>query len=778
MPTSKNNSPKSAVSSTATATESVPVTLTYRITGAVQGVGFRPFVYRLARELGIAGWVRNDVEGVTIQAMARTATLKTFEARLRTEAPPAARITSVSTAPSKAGETAPGFRIMESETGGARTAEILPDLATCPDCLKEVFDPSDRRHLYPFTNCTNCGPRFSILERIPYDRPNTTMKQFTMCERCRKEYEDPANRRFHAQPNACPDCGPHLELWNPAGKPLALHHQALLAAASAIRDGQIAAVKGLGGFHLMVDARNDEAVRRLRARKHREEKPFALMYPWIESVKADCQVSDTEEHLLRSMESPIVLLRRKKSAATVASSVAPANPYFGILLPYTPLHHILMKELGFPVVATSGNLSDEPICTDEHEAVRRLGGIADVFLVHNRPIARHVDDSIVRVVGGEPMVMRRARGYAPRPIAQACFDRPILAVGAHLKNTVALAHHGTAVISQHIGDLETLESSEAFKKAILVLEDLYETAPREVACDLHPDYLSTKYAQELGLRIHAIQHHHAHVAACMAENNIDGRVLGVSWDGTGYGTDGTVWGGEFLLADRKSFVRAGCFRPFRLPGGETAIKEPRRSGLGVLFEMLGDEAFAMTDCRTLGAFSAKELKVIGSMLRKSVNAPITTSVGRLFDAVASLVGIKQVSTFEGQAAMGLEFALEDSHKVQPYGFELTTSGPAVVVDWAPMIRGVLDDLRQGSGSGLISARFHSTFPQIVLAVSRTLGERRVVLSGGCFQNGYLAAKTVEVLRAAGISVYSHREIPTNDGGISFGQLVVASAQPR
>ncbi|MCX8103930.1 MAG: carbamoyltransferase HypF, partial [Candidatus Bipolaricaulota bacterium] len=557
------------------------------IHGAVQGVGFRPFVYRLAIELKLTGWVLNSAQGVFIEAEGTKEQLEEFVRRLERDKPPRAFLQSLEASwLDPVGYTA--FEIRHSDESGQKIAFILPDIATCPDCWREIFDPNNRRYRYPFTNCTNCGPRFSIIEALPYDRPNTTMKIFRMCPDCQAEYENPLDRRFHAQPNACPQCGPHLELWDAKGTVLAQHDDALCQAAEAIRVGQIIAVKGLGGFHLICDARNDDAVQELRRRKHREEKPFALMYPSLELVQAHCEVSPLEERALTSPEAPIVLMRRRESVQ-IASSVAPRNPYLGIMLPYTPLHHLLMAELGFPVVATSGNLSDEPICTDEHEALIRLKEIADLFLVHNRPIARHVDDSIVRIVGSQELVLRRARGFAPLPITLRNPERrTVLAVGAHLKNTVALAVGSTVFISQHIGDLETAEAFGAFQRVIQDFERLYDAQPSVIAHDLHPDYLSTQYAQGRKPRTVGVQHHYAHVLACMAENELDSSVLGVSWDGTGYGLDGTIWGGEFLRATRESFTRVAHLRTFRLPGGERAIQEPRRSALGVLYELFGD----------------------------------------------------------------------------------------------------------------------------------------------------------------------------------------------
>ena len=828
------------------------------VRGAVQGVGFRPFVFRLATGLGLAGWVNNSPQGVFIEAEGPRAELEKFLLRLEIEKPPRSFIQSLEASwLDPAGYTA--FEIRPSETGGNKTALVLPDIATCPDCLREIFDPKNRRHRYPFTNCTNCGPRFSIIESLPYDRANTSMKAFTMCPQCRAEYDDPRDRRFHAQPNACPVCGPWLELWKGsrvcenAESPRSHErgYGALLAAAKAIREGKIVAVKGLGGFHLMTDARNDKAVRLLRERKQREEKPFALMFPSLESVKAECEVSPLEERLLRSPESPIVLLRQiRNPKSEIRNSCAPGNPYLGAMLPYTPLHHLLMAELGFPVVATSGNLSDEPICTDEREALERLGGIADVFLVHNRPIVRHVDDSIVRVMLDRELVLRRARGYAPLPItiggassasphnqgvAELRPPKIILAVGAHLKNAVALSVGNQVFISQHIGDLETEQAHSAFRRVIADFEKLYEVRPQIIAADLHPDYLSTKFAlerrpparhesentgdqpavPEAGAPIvMQVQHHIAHVLSCMAENEIAPPALGVSWDGTGYGLDGTVWGGEFFLVTNESIERIAHLRPFRLPGGDKAVKEPRRTALGLLYEISGDAIFERTGAAPVAAFSAPELATLKTMLAKKLNSPVTTSMGRLFDAVASLINLRQQIRFEGQAAMELEFALDGVETEQRYELPLVKSAeqsrtgvppvrrapqceqtkettsvslcstgagetPALlslVLDWSPMIEAILADVKNGIPVATISARFHNALAESIVAVAKHAGQNRVVLSGGCFQNRYLTERAVRRLQAEGFRPYWHQRVPPNDGGIALGQVVAAQRQ--
>lgn len=736
------------------------------IRGAVQGVGFRPFVYRLATEIGLRGWVLNSAQGVFIELEGEQPLLQQFVKRLHAEMPPRASIQSLEQSVLEP----VGYRTFEirhSEEAGEKSALILPDIATCPDCLREILDPTNRRYRYPFTNCTHCGPRYSIIESLPYDRPNTTMRAFTMCGRCREEYENPLDRRFHAQPNACPECGPHLELWDERGNVLASHEEALRRAEDAIREGHIVAVKGLGGFHLVVDARNDTAVRRLRQRKRREEKPFALMYPTLQMVKAHCLVDEAEERVLGSPESPIVLLRRQRDNA-VAPSVAPHNPFLGVMLPYTPLHHLLMHDLGFPIVATSGNLSDEPICTDEHEALHRLAGIADLFLVHNRPIARHVDDSVVRVLLGREMVLRRARGYAPLPVLVKEPLPPLLAVGAHLKNTVALSVGRQVFISQHIGDLETPQALQAFRRVIADVKGLWEHQPQAVACDLHPDYLSTQTALRMGLPVVQVQHHYAHVLAGMAENEVSPPVMGVSWDGTGYGTDGTVWGGEFLLVTDMGYERFAHLRAFRLPGGDRAIKEPRRSALGVLYEIFGEGALD----RLGDLFSQHEGHLLRQMLGQGINSPITTSAGRLFDAVASLVTRRKAVSFEGQAAMELEFLAHAVQGDESYPFAFLEEVPHVL-DWSPMVQAILEDLRQGVEPPRIALRFHNTLVEMTVAVAKAAGAERVVLSGGCFQNAYLTEQAVRRLGEEGFRAYWHQRVPPNDGGIALGQVVGA-----
>jgi len=740
--------------------------------GAVQGVGFRPFVFRLAQELELSGWVNNTAAGVVLEAEGPEAVVRDFLRRLEVEKPAIAIIQSLeATFLDPTGLV--GFTIRESEGGETRTL-VMPDLATCSACAIDIFEPGNRRYRYPFTNCTNCGPRYSIIAAVPYDRAATTMRGFSMCPECLAEYHDPANRRFHAQPNACPTCGPQLALWRPDGAEMAARDPALLGAEAALREGRIVAVKGLGGFHLMVDARNDEAVRELRRRKQRDEKPFAIMAPTFERALRSCAASDLERRLLRSPESPIVLLRRRREAREIAPSVAPGNPWLGVMLPYTPLHHLLLRDLDFPLVATSGNLAEEPICTDEREALRRLDGIADLFLVHDRPIERHVDDSIVREVAGRELVLRRARGFAPLPIEVDTEVAPVLAVGAHQKNTVALGKGRHVFLSQHLGDLETEASRQAFRQVILSLQSLFEVTPDTVACDPHPGYVSTQYADTQGLPVVRVQHHHAHLLACMAENRLRPPVLGIAWDGSGLGEDGTVWGGEILRVSSDGFERVAHLRPFLLPGNEKAVQEPRRSALGVLYEIFEDEAIVV-DSPSVRAFAPAELATLRTMLQRWLNSPSTSSAGRLFDAFASLLGLRQTTSFEGQAAMELEYAASDAGTEEaalPYA--IREKGGTLVLDWEPAVRAVLSEPFRPN----LAARFHNMLVEMAVEVARRIGEPNVVLSGGCFQNRTLTERMVARLRAAGHRPYWHQRVPPSDGGIALGQLMAACQQAR
>jgi len=748
-----------------------PVTrLRIIVRGAVQGVGFRPFVYRRATALGLAGWVRNASEGVVIEAEGPPERLDALIAGVRDAPPPNATVTAVEVREAVLRGNG-GFSVRPSTTDGVRTARILPDLATCDDCVRELLDPADRRYRYPFINCTQCGPRYSIVEGVPYDRERTAMRRFALCDACRAEYEDPSDRRFHAEPNACPACGPRLALWDGAGQVIARDDDAPLAAVEALRAGRIVAVKGIGGFHLLVDARDEAAVRRLRTAKGRDEKPFAVMFPNLEAVRERCHVGPEEEALLTGPARPIVLLRR--TGGPVAPAVAPDNPRLGALLPYAPLHHLLMGELGFPVVATSGNRSDEPIVTDERDAVARLEGVADLFLVHDRPIVRPVDDSVAQVVCGRPQLLRRSRGYAPAPVA-GDFPDGVLAFGGHLKATVALTRGGAIVPSQHIGDLDTVAARDAHRRAVDDLVRLHAATPRLAVCDAHPDYGSTRAAEASGLPVRRVQHHVAHVAACMAEHGLTPPVLGVAWDGMGYGPDGTLWGGEFLRVTSAGWRRVAHLRPFRLPGGDAAAREPRRAALGLLFAAYGDAAFERTDLAPVAAFTPAERSVLRAMLRGGVHAPVTTSAGRLFDAFSALCGLRQRCSYEGQAAAALEWAAEGSTG-PAYDLPVTggEDGP-LVVDWGPALASAIADLRAGAPAGAVSSALHEGLAVAITAVAARVGEPRIVLTGGCFQNVRLTEAAVRALSRGGFEPFWHRDVPPNDGGLAVGQAFWAA----
>ena len=714
--------------------------------GAVQGVGFRPFVYRLAQEMGLNGWVLNSSAGLAIELDGARGQLVEFLRRLEAEKPRAAVVLARETSfLAPAGFTR--FEILASDGAAEKTVSILPDLATCPQCLAELFDPANRRHEYPFTNCTQCGPRYSIIHDIPYDRQRTTMREFTLCPDCAREFTDPADRRFHAQPNACAKCGPKLGA-------------SLGEAAETVRRGGILALKGIGGFQLIVDARSEDAVARLRHLKHREAKPFAVMMASVEMARTYCRMSAEEEGALASQAAPIVLLR-PGGQVSVAPNVAEHSPFLGVMLPYSPLHHLLQRELPFPLVVTSGNRSDEPIAIDNQEARSRLSGIADFFLMHNRPIARPCDDSVVRVARGREILVRRARGYAPLPV-RVTHDLPkVLAVGGHLKNTVAIACGKLVFLSQHIGDLDTPEARAAFERAIADLCRLYRFQPDVVACDLHPDYASTRWALASGLPVVRLQHHQAHVAGCAAENDVHGPYLGVGWDGTGYGLDGSIWGGEMFLVEDGTFQRVSHLAPFRLPGGEAAVREGWRAAASLRWEVEGRAGLA----------ELPDPAVFERILERGINAPFTSSVGRLFDAVAALAGVGSESRFEGQSAMLLERSLEGVDTCESYPLPLGEDGTA---DWRPLVVRVIEDRRRGADAGWIAARFHNALAGWILAVAKRNGVSQVALSGGVFQNSYLVDRTVHLLEHNGFAVYTHQRVPANDGGLALGQAVMTA----
>ncbi|MGC2300475.1 MAG: carbamoyltransferase HypF [Acidobacteriaceae bacterium] len=756
-----------------------------QIRGVVQGVGFRPYVYNLARHRGVAGFVLNSPRGVFIEAEGDPATIEAFVAALPAEAPPLVRIDEIlrTEIPALGDST---FAIHESDAAGFAFALVPPDICVCEACLADTRDPENRRHDYPFTNCTNCGPRYSIILDVPYDRPTTTMAEFAMCPNCLREYRDPENRRFHAQPNACPVCGPRLILVEPGASPAPSQtSRAILERiADLLRAGGIVAWKGLGGYQLACDARQPAAVEELRRRKHRSEKPFAIMVADAQVAAFLCFVSEQERSALASRERPIVLLRRRPGA-DLADGVTPDNPTTGVMLPCTPMHDLLFRILRErwaidpALIMTSGNVSDEPIVTDNTEAEIHLAGIADAFAHHNRRIHTRVDDSLVRVVSGQIMPMRRARGYAPQPVWLGRGEAEVLACGAQKKNALCLTRDGFAIPSQHLGDLENFETLRFFEETLERMSRLFHVRPAAVAHDLHPGYLSTQFALKLGIQPIGVQHHHAHIASCMAEHHLDGPVIGVAWDGTGFGTDGTIWGGEFLAADYQGFDRFARLRPVLLAGGDAGVREPWRVARSYLFDTFG----AMPESPRWPAMASPErLRIIDAMLARRVNTIPTSSAGRLFDAVASLIGLRHNVSFEGQAAMMLE-AAADAHpdSDDPYDFALAGASP-VEIDLRPMIRQIVAGVEAGQPHTRIAARFHRTMVAVVLAVCRRMRTElqlnSVCLSGGCFQNALLLAGCLESRRNEGFEVFSHREVPANDGGISLGQAAIACEHLR
>lgn len=743
------------------------------VTGVVQGVGFRPYVHALALRHGLAGEVGNDEAGVVVEAEGPEREVSAFVAALSQEAPPAARVESVAatTVPTRRQS---GFVIAPSRVAGARTALIPADLATCNACLAEVRDPADRRHGYVFTNCTACGPRYSIVRDVPYDRATTTMAGFAMCAACRAEYQDVADRRFHAEPVCCPACGPQLTLLDRQGTVLEGHPVA--TAAALLRAGAVVAVKGIGGYHLACDATDGEAVAALRARKHREDRPFALMVPDVEAAERLVETSADERALLTGPARPIVLLRRRRTAA-IAEAVAPGQPSLGVFLPYTALHHLLLAAVDRPLVLTSGNRSDEPIAYRDADAAQRLAGVADAFLVSDRPIQTRVDDSVVRVVRGRPVPLRRSRGYTPASTSVPPFPRHVLGCGPELKNTLCLGRGSSAFLSQHIGDLENYETYASYLEAIEHLQRLLDVHPEVVAHDLHPEYLSTKHALELDAVLVPVQHHHAHLASCLADNGRHGQVIGVAFDGLGMGDDGTLWGGEVLVADLVGFRRVAHLATVPMPGGAAAVRQPWRMAAAHL-----DAAFdgELPGALVLPARHGRRWTDVLAAARAGVNAPLTSSAGRLFDAVAALVGVRDVVTYEGQAAIDLEHRADPAERGS-YPVDVRPGRP-LVVDTGGLVRAIVADVVHGVGASTVAARFHNAMADVVLAVCARVrddeGLSTVALSGGVFQNVRLLEGCLDRLTAAGFEVLTHRQVPCNDGGVSLGQAVVAGARDR
>jgi len=751
------------------------------VSGVVQGVGFRPFIYRLAQAHNLKGWVRNTSGSVEIEVEGDEESLENFLIDLEAKAPPMARIEKVKTTfhPPN-GHT--GFQIQKSLSHEGKYQLVSPDIATCEDCKREIFSPTNRRFHYPFTNCTNCGPRFTIIEDIPYDRPKTTMSKFEMCPECQREYDNPVDRRFHAQPNACPKCGPGLELVNSNGNPIECN-DIIKAAGELLKMGKILALKGLGGFQLACDATNEEVVNLLRGRKRRLSKPLAVMVATLEEIEKHCLVSPEERKLLQSPECPIVLLRWEHSSSNISPAIAPNLKYLGVMLPYTPLHHLLLREVGLPLVMTSGNLSEEPITKDNNEALIRLRGIADYFLLHNRDIFARCDDSVCIVEDGKPQALRRARGYAPYPIFLPFKSRQILACGAELKNTFCLTKDEHAFLSQHIGDMENEETLEHFENTIELYERLFRIEPEIVAYDMHPEYLPTKYAlqgsSERGLSLIPVQHHHAHIVSCLVENEVDRPVIGVAFDGTGYGTDGTIWGGEFLLADWHSFQRVGHLEYVPLPGGVAAIKKPYRMALSYIHTLLG-EGFSFEGL-PISKRNPIELEIIRQQLKRRINCPLTSSAGRLFDAVSALVGVREEIDYEAQAVIELEMIAPnevDEFKRDCYSFSIVEHQGMRVVKLGEMFSMIVQDVKNRVSVPIISLKFHNTMAQIITRMCKLIAREsritQVALSGGVFQNRLLLKLATAALQREDFKVLTHHLVPCNDGGISLGQAVIAN----
>jgi len=740
------------------------------LTGLIQGVGFRPFVFRLAEEAGLKGYVLNDTSGVTIEVEGPLHALEEFLLRLDRDKPAISRIFSLqhSFLPER-GFTS--FDVRESKESGTMHLSILPDISVCEDCMEEIAAPKDRRFIYPFTNCTNCGPRYTIIRRLPYDRHNTSMKDFIMCPDCNAEYSDPENRRFHAQPNACHKCGPWLALHDADGAIICEREDALEKATNLLRKGYIIAVKGIGGYHLVCDATNDESVKRLRGKKHREEKPMAVMFPNIEMIHAETHINPAEERAIISIEKPIVIVRKKADSST-APSVSPGNETLGVFLPYTPLHYLILKKLRRPVVATSANMTDEPIVCDEADAFSRLAGIAEYFLTHNRDIVRRCDDSVVRIIADRQVPIRRSRGFVPLPLRLPFrFPKPVLALGPYMNNTFAVGIDNFVYLSQHIGDLDTPVAHEFYEEAIRDMLSLLSVRPEVVISDLHPGYYSTRYGEEhYPDRLRKIQHHYAHILSCMAENEIpeEKEVIGFAFDGTGYGPDETIWGSEVIVASYSSFRRAFHLRPYRLPGGEKAVKEPCRSALSLLYETFGDEAIKVP----LSPIPGKERSFLIEMMRKGVNSPLTSSMGRMFDAVASLTGLNHKVSYHAQAAIALEQAAMRSDSGDSYPFIIKNG----IIYHMPIIQSITDDLRGGVSRETIARKFHNTIVEIIISASKEIrretGISLVALSGGVFQNALITGNAVNRLTELGFTSLVHQLVPPNDGGIALGQAVV------
>lgn len=744
------------------------------INGIVQGVGFRPHIFRLAKKHNLQGYVINTTKGVQIEVEGKGSEVNNFVNELNNgNLPPLSKVYSINVKELEPqGYTS--FTIKESIADDEKITLISPDISICEDCIRELFDPHDRRHQYPFINCTNCGPRYSIIKRLPYDRVNTTMTEFKMCDDCQKEYDEPINRRFHAQPNACFKCGPNVKLVH-KDKIVSESIAAVKEAIKLLEDGNIVSIKGIGGFHLAVDASNDEAVKRLREKKGREEKPFAIMVKDEANVERICYVRDIEKHFLLMPQRPIILLRRKDTNL-ISEYVAPSNKYYGVFLPYTPLHYLIMDGGYVALVMTSANISDEPICKDNEEAFVRMARIADYFLINNREIYQRCDDSVMTVVRDMPLVIRRSRGYAPEPVILPFRIKPVLATGAYLKNTVCLAFDDKAFISQHIGDLETYENYAFFIEGIKHLKSIFSVEPEAIICDMHPTYLSTRYAEQQGLSLIKVQHHEAHIASCMAENHLVEEVIGISFDGTGYGKDGKIWGSEFFVGKPNNFKRVAHFDYVDMVGGDFAAKEPYRMAIAYLYKYFGLE-WIKEPLEFISAIAKNKIEGIIHMIDERINCWQTCGCGRLFDAVSSLINLRMVNRYEGQAPIELEMNIDDEFKSDDYySFNIKEEDDCSVISFYSLFTELMDDLIRKVPKALVAVKFHNSIVRIVVEMCGRLSKRyklkRVVISGGCFQNKYLVEKVVMGLKESGYEVYYHQQLPPNDGGISLGQVYI------
>ncbi|MDO9213914.1 MAG: carbamoyltransferase HypF [Methylococcales bacterium] len=774
------------------------------LTGLLQGIGFRPYVYRLATAHQLSGWVANDRDRVLIEVEGETEHLAEFLAALQTHVPACGHISDLQERVIPA-TYQQDFQFKPSLNADSEAAIFAcPDIVVCDACVAELFDPQNRRYQHPFISCCHCGPRYSVMYGLPYDREKTSLRDFPLCEQCATEYKNPNDRRFYAQTIACPDCGPQLTLCDNAGKSITHGQAAIDDTVNALKAGKIVAVKAIGGFQLLLDANNSAAVTRLRMLKQRASKPFAVMVASLAQAEQLCELSEQEQRCLCSAAAPIVLARAKSMTASplrdwqsCVNNAAPNQALLGIMLPSSPIHHLIMAQLAHPVIATSGNRHGEPICIDNQQAFEHLNGLADFFLVHDREILRPLDDSIIRVISDTPTVFRRARGYVPTPIKLKQAIPTTLAVGAQLKNTVAIAHGHHVIVSQHLGDLEQLETAQQFSKTIADVSQFYALTPERVISDTHPDYVSSLYAQQSGLPVQTVQHHYAHILACMAEHQLQPPVLGIAWDGTGLGTDKQLWGGEFLQIEPHGWQRVAHCRPFPLVGGFAAIKEPRRAALGLLYAWQGEAIFNEEYAPLLSAFSVAELKLLRGMLKNQLNCPMTTSIGRLFDAFASLLGLCHISEFEGQAAMALEACAMNNGRrefiraVMPtarinsrppfHSWECSNGAPrhayptkfieanCLILDWQPILTGVLADLNKTSPEQ-IAANIHRTLANWVFAVTEKTHATRLVFSGGCFQNAYLVDAIVNAEQAKHYQLFRHATIPPNDGGLALGQI--------